>query len=91
MSGGAFDFDCFRISNFADELQVKIYNNQKAAEYGDRYSFSDETILLLQTAQRIISKAGKLAHEIEWLYSGNIDEDDLKRTFRVLLQGCVRG
>lgn len=91
MSGGAFDFDCFRISNFADELQVKIYNNQKAAEYGDRYSFSDETILLLQTAQRIISKAGKLAHEIELLYSGDIDEDDLKRTFRVLLQGCVRG
>ena len=80
MSGGAFDYNCFKISQFAEELKNKIDENNVEDEYGYANHFSKETIEKLLHCQRVIELAGKFAHECEWLYSGDIGEDTfLKR------------
>ena len=95
MSGGHFDYGCFRISQFADELQheIEINNDETVDGYGDRrgYGFSEETLLRLRESQRIIATAGKLAREIEWLYSGDHGEESFCRLVDDILGGCEDG
>lgn len=74
MSGGHFDYNCFRISQFADELKRDMLKNKSENGLEFAYNFSDETILNLKKCHEIIETAGKLAKEIEWLYSGDIGE-----------------
>lgn len=74
MSGGSFDYKCFEVTYFSDELKRKIqYNN--VPKYGWCPNYSDETIKKLEECARIISLVGELAHDIEWLYSGDIGEE----------------
>jgi len=73
MSGGSFDYNCFKISQFAEELKNRIDENDNKNEYG--INFSREIIEKLNRCQRIIELAGQLAHDIEWLYSGDIGEE----------------
>ena len=79
MSGGSFDYNCFKIQWFAEELQHKLdLNDDKTIDqYGDPvgYGFKKETVDRLVKPQKIIAVAGKLAREIEWLYSGDHGED----------------
>ena len=79
MSGGHFDYNCFRISQFADDLQheIKANDDETRDEFGDRrgYCFAPETICRLLSAWSVIDEAGKLAREIEWLYSGDTGEE----------------
>jgi len=75
MSGGSFDYNCFRISQFADELKNKIDENSRKDERGYSYDYNKKTLSLLKEAHQIIELAGKLAKEIEWLYSSDIGEE----------------
>jgi hypothetical protein len=83
MSGGHFDYGCFRISQFAYELkhEIEINGDEAKDEFGDNigYGFGKETMARLMTAQQIIETAGKLAREIEWLYSGDHGEESFNR------------
>lgn len=80
MSGGSFDYKCFAISQFAEELKNKIDENNRKDEYGYSPDFSIKTISILEKCQIVIEKTGKIAKEIEWLYSEDIGEDTfLKR------------
>ena len=89
MSGGHFDYGCFAISRFAEELQheIEINDDETENQYGDRIGagFSDFTMERIRTAHKIIETAGKLAKEIEWLYSGDHGEESyLELTDRIL-------
>lgn len=75
MSGGSFDYNCFRISTFADDLMARIETNGVYDENGYGDGFASETIEMLKRCHAIIEKAGILAHHIEWLYSGDHDEE----------------
>ena len=75
MSGGHFDYKCFEISRFADELQHEIDTNEDKDDTGFAYDFSVETIEKLTTCCIIINLAGDLAKEVEWLYSGDSGEE----------------
>jgi hypothetical protein len=83
MSGGHFDYGCFRISQFADELQHEIETNddQTPTDWGGMVgeNLAPETVSRLKVAQAIIAKAGRLAREIEWLYSGDHSEESYWR------------
>jgi len=81
MSGGAFDYGCFRISQFAEELQNKIDENDTKEECGYCSGYSVKVLEALQSSHRCIELAGKLAHEIEWLYSGDIGEETFIERF----------
>lgn len=79
MSGGHFNYDCFRISQFADNLkhEIDINDNKTENTFGDPrgYGFRADTLRRLTAAHFVIEKAGKIAREIEWLYSGDHGED----------------
>ena len=85
MSGGHFEYNCFSISQFADDLQHEIDINDSDEDdgYGGTIGpqYSDYTIERLVKARKIISFAGKLAREIEWLYSGDHGEESFRRLF----------
>lgn len=49
---------------------------------------SKETLSRVIAAQKIIEKAGKLAREIEWLYSGDHGEESFNRLIDEILQGA---
>lgn len=75
MSGGHFDYNCFRISQFADDLEHEIENNDVKNDYGYEEGLHDATLEVLTKIQRVIELSGKLAKEAEWLYSGDIGEN----------------
>lgn len=85
MSGGSFDYNCFRISQFSEEILNKIKLNNVKDEYGYSYDYAPETLEKLTKAAEIIKIAGELAHDIEWMYSGDIGEDTFQKTFDQLL------
>lgn len=91
MSGGYFDYNCFRISQFADELkhEIEINNDESINEYGDKrgFGFEKETLSRLVTAQAIIETASKLSREIEWLYSGDHGEESFNRLVDRIMAG----
>lgn len=87
MSGGHFDYNCFRISQFADELKVEIEDNHTEDEdWGYAPHYADETIELLEVSHNIIEMAGKIAKEVEWLYSGDTGEEDFVKWIRGLMK-----
>lgn len=69
MSGGHFNYKYFDINSFAEELK---HDNDIETKSG---VWSDKTITLLIGCQELIEQAGKLAREIEWLYSGDHGEE----------------
>jgi len=84
MSGGSFDYKCFAVSQFADELQHKIDVNN-VPEKGSL--FKKETVDALAKCHKLIEEAGVLAREIEWLYSGDHSEDSFLEIVGPLLKG----
>lgn len=83
MSGGHFDYNCFKIAQFAEDLQDEIIlnNDESKDELGDSrgHQYSEETIEILQDCQKVIELAGKMAQDIEWLYSGDIGEESFRK------------
>ncbi len=86
MSGGAFDYNCFKISQFAEDLKQKIEDNHKKEENWDGYNYSDYTIKGLRISQSLIEVAGKVAYAVEWLYSGDYGE----QTFREVIAKIIK-
>ena len=75
MSGGAFNYACRRVEDFAEDLRAKIANNGKEDDYGDKLGFSPQTITLLQSIAEDAERTAKLMKAAEWLYSGDTGED----------------
>jgi hypothetical protein len=89
MSGGSFDYKCFLISQFAEELEMKIRNNMEKNEWGECDGFSPSTIAALKRCHHIIQCAGDMAKEIEWLYSSDIGEDTFMVEFNKLVANYI--
>ncbi len=91
MSGGHFNYKCFKISEFADELKHEIDVNdfQSTDQYGDKVgsNFNPKTLNRIKVAHEIIETAAKLAKEIEWLYSGDHGEDSFNEIFDKIMKG----
>lgn len=45
------------------------------------YKFTEETIKNMIETEKLISQAGKLAHAVEWLMSGDIGQTDFNKEF----------
>lgn len=90
MTGGSFDNDCFKISQFAQDLQNRIDENDKKDEDDSLFSSAkvpEDLLKLIQDSQKIIELAGKLAHDIEWFYSGDIGVETLEKRLKATLKG----
>ena len=85
MSGGHFDYQQHRFEDIAVEIEYLIESNDDRG-YVDLYSgeigyhFPPEVIEKFEEAVKVIRKAGKMAHRIDWLVSGDDGEESfLKR------------
>lgn len=85
MSGGAFHYSFIRLYEFANELDMRINNNNIPNEYGYADNLSDETIANMKTSLLLIKSCAILSHEIEWLYSGDSGEDQFNEIFKKLI------
>jgi hypothetical protein len=85
MSGGHFDYGCFKISQFAQELQHEIDQNDDTSvdQWGSQRGrgFDKSTIDTVQQAQRVIAYAAALAKELEWLYSDDTSPESFVAAF----------
>lgn len=93
MSGGSFGHDSFKISLFAEDLQNRIDENDKKNDNDSLFSSAkvpEDLLKLIQESQKVIDLAGKLAHDIEWFYSGDIGEDILEKRLKWSLKGGKR-
>lgn len=83
MSGGYFDYDQWRISNIADQIERLIENNDsdEIDEYGHRhgYGYSPETIARFREAVATLSRAAKMTQRVDWLISGDDSEKSFHR------------
>lgn len=93
MSGGAFDYDSFKIAQFAIELKHKISTNDddELNFYGDKKGagYEDETLTKLKMCQQVIEFAGILAHEVEWLYSGDHGEEGFNKLVQTHMDNAM--
>lgn len=69
MSGGSLDYVSFKIDDAVDEIQ-------EALSVG---CFSENTKERFREAISTLMKASVYAHRIEWLFSGDDDEESFHR------------
>jgi hypothetical protein len=86
MSGGYFDYGCFKISQFADDLLIDIDANDKPDHFGVRFDYSKQTINNLRRVHKIIELSGELAKATEWLYSGDHSEETFNKLFTEIME-----
>ena len=67
MSGGSFDYAYLRVTQFADELQDKLTN--------DDHGLSPEAIDALTVIAAEARRVAELMRSAEWLWSGDYGED----------------
>lgn len=92
MSGGAFDYNQYKIGEIADHIQSVIDNNNKPVEKQDRWgdwdnrevysSYSEETIMEFKRCVSLLREAMIYVHRIDWLLS----DDDGEETFHKRLK-----
>lgn len=79
MSGGAFDYKQYNLEYIADEIDKLIETNDKKDEYGYSRSYSPQTLEKFKEAARTLRLAGKMAHRIDWLVSGDDGEESFHK------------
>jgi hypothetical protein len=76
MSGGHFgDYDYYKVSQFADELEVDVDNNNKPDEYGWKSNHDPEVIEYLKEQLPKMRKMAEIMRHIDYLYSGDHGDD----------------
>ena len=79
MSGGHFNYEQYKISQIADDIDqlVRDNNNEERNEWGDTKgnNFSAETIAEFKKGIEILKQAYVYAQRIDWLISGDDGED----------------
>lgn len=83
MSGGAFNYAYARVIDFADELDLRLWEFDKSDEFGEQpYKFLPATMDKLREIEKLARHTAALMREVEWLYSGDTGEDSFMRTMR---------
>jgi len=78
MSGGHFTdcgYDYYKVTQFADELEVEIENNREVNEGGYKYEFDPDVIDYLEAQIPKMRKMAEIMRHIDYLYSGDHGDD----------------
>lgn len=92
MSGGKWDYDQYKIDMIAESLESIIRRNNPNVEqsYDEddcwNYALSEETIKEFKTGLDILRKAFVYAHRIDWLLSGDDDEESFHERLKQELE-----
>jgi len=81
MSGGSFDYACYRTMQFADELRNKLQEQGKdpSGEGWHNPTWQTDVACKLSEIAQLADYVGALMKEAEWLYSGDTGEDTFMR------------
>lgn len=94
MSGGSFNnsgYIYYHVAQFADELEIQIENNMRENEYGYAPKYPDEVITYLKTQIEKIRSISNVMRAIDYLYSGDHDEDSFLRAVKRLEEELPEG
>lgn len=80
MSGGAFDYQQYRIGEIADDIDAVIRRRRDIEK--DPYSYKPETILQFKEAVKALRRAEVYAQRVDWLLSGDDGEDSFHNRLR---------
>ena len=77
MSGGSFDYACYRTMQFADDLRNKLQEQGKdpSGEGWTNPTWPTDVACKLAEIAALADYVGALMKEAEWLYSGDTGED----------------
>lgn len=78
MSGGHFcdnSYPYYKVSQFADELEEEIINNNTKDEYGYAPNYGKEVISYLLDQLPNLRKMAEIMRTVDYLYSGDHGED----------------
>jgi len=83
MSGGYFDYEQYKLSRIADEVQQLILNEESTEvnTYGDpiKKNWSKDTLDAFEEAVFLLRVAEIYAQRIDWLVSGDDSEESFKK------------
>jgi hypothetical protein len=86
MSGGAFDYKQYYITDIAEDIKRMIVNEASTGlnEYGDKISngYTKETINEFKTAVYLLEMAAIYAQRVDWLVSDDDGEDCFHRRLK---------
>ena len=110
MSGGAFNYDQYKIGYIADNIEKTIQRNgrkktkeelkeesswsyqpdwyEKYPEELYYYKYPDEVIEKFKDAVKILRQAEVYAQRVDWLLSGDDDEDSFIERLKKDLKKC---
>lgn len=84
MSGGAFDYKCHQVMEFAMDLEAKLqedkYNGGKD-EWGNSYAIPKKLMKKLKKFVDKLKKDANICHAIEWYFSGDYGDESLEEVF----------
>lgn len=86
MSGGHFDYKQWVCGEIADQIDMIISTNAQPDDFGYARNFSAETIARFREASATLRMAGAMAHEVDWLLSGDTGEESFRDRWR---KSCV--
>ncbi len=79
MSGGHFNYDQYKISQIADEIEhlIETNNLEETDHYGSRigYFFPQKIIVKFKEALKTLRIAEVMTQRIDWLVSGDDGEE----------------
>lgn len=85
MSGGHFcnnGYIYYQVSQFADELQHEIGNNDRKNEWGHSHSYSPEVLGYLEGQVFNLRRMSEIMRAIDYLYSGDHGEESFLKVVR---------
>ena len=81
MSGGSLS-NTYSLETIAEEIQLEIDNNYTKDEYGDCNNYSPLTLAIMSQTVDKLMELQKDIRKIDYLLSGDINEEDTKKYFR---------
>lgn len=77
MSGGHLrpEYCYYQVSQFADELEHAIENNDRKDEWGYCHGYGEDVLSYLREQVVVIRKMSQVMRDIDYLYSGDHGED----------------
>lgn len=93
MSGGHFNdngYIYYALERIADELENEVQNNKKKDDWGQARNYKKKTLDILKAQIKNIRKTAKILRDIDYLYSGDIDEIELAKRMENLSKQIER-
>ena len=75
MSGGAFNYEEFKIQHIAEQVDFEIQNNDLPdPHYGQANGYSKETLYYMQYTRDTLLHSHKMTKHLDYLLSGDTGE-----------------